>query len=52
MEREKEIEKVKEFAYLRYMLQKNGGQDAQVKERVRRTATVVKQVWNIGKRRF
>lgn len=50
MEREKE--KVKEFAYLEYKLQRNGGQEAQIRDRVRRAAAVMGQVWGIGKRRF
>lgn len=34
------------------MFQKNGGQEAQVKDRVKRVALVMGQVWRIGKRRF
>jgi len=48
----KAIEEVKQFQYLGYTLQKNGGQEAHVKERVRRAAVVMGQVWGIGKRRF
>lgn len=39
------IEEVKEFNYLGYVLQKNGGQEAQVKARVRRAAVVMGMVW-------
>ncbi|XP_011883922.1 PREDICTED: golgin subfamily A member 6-like protein 22, partial [Vollenhovia emeryi] len=46
------IEEVKEFGYLGYKLQRNGGQEAQVRERVRRAATAMRQVWGIGKRKF
>lgn len=35
------IEEVKQFQYLGYVLQKNGGQEAHVKERVRRAAVVM-----------
>ncbi|XP_071582157.1 uncharacterized protein [Temnothorax nylanderi] len=35
-----------------YTLQRNGGQEAHVKERVRKAAVVMGQVWEIGKRRF
>jgi len=46
------VEEVKEFNYLGYTLQRNGGQEAHVKERVRKAAAVMGQVWGIGKRRF
>ena len=46
------IEEVKEFCYLGYVFQKNGGQEAQIKDRVRRAAAVMGQVWGIGKRRY
>lgn len=46
------IEDVREFAYLRYTLQKNGGQEAHVRDRVRRAAAIMGQVWGIEKRRF
>lgn len=32
--------------------QKNGGQEAQIKDRIRRAAVTMGQVWGIGKRRF
>lgn len=38
--------------YLGYVLQKNGGQEAYIKGRIRRAAVVMGQVWGIGKRRF
>ncbi|XP_067217103.1 LINE-1 retrotransposable element ORF2 protein [Linepithema humile] len=46
------IEEVKEFRYLGYIIQRNGGQGAQIRERVRKATTVMGQVWGIGKRRF
>ncbi|XP_036148444.1 uncharacterized protein LOC118647508 [Monomorium pharaonis] len=46
------IEEVKEYCYLGYVLQKNGGQEAQIKGRVRRAAAVMGQIWGIGKRRY
>jgi hypothetical protein len=48
----KRIEEVKEFTYLGYRLQRNGGQEAQVKERIKKAAMVMAEVWGIGKRRF
>lgn len=48
----KVIEEVKEFTYLGYNIQKNGGQERHVRERVRKAAAVMGQVWGIGKRRF
>lgn len=35
-----------------YVLQKNGAQEAQIRDRRRKTAAVMGQVWGIGKRRF
>ncbi|XP_024883827.1 uncharacterized protein LOC112462336 [Temnothorax curvispinosus] len=48
----KELEEVKEFRYLGYVFQRNGGQEAQIRERIKKTATVMGKVWGIGKRRF
>jgi len=48
----KKLEEVKEFRYLGYILQRNGGQEAQVKERIKRAAAVMGKVWRIGKRKF
>lgn len=45
----KRIEEVKEFNYLEYVLQKNGDQEAQIREKERKTA-VMGQVWGIEKR--
>lgn len=52
--KDKKIEEVKEFAYLPrvYTLQRNEEQEAQVRNRVRRAAAVIGQVWGIGERRF
>lgn len=46
------IEEIKEFRYLGYTLQRNGGQEAHVRERLRKAAVIMGQVWEIGKRRF
>lgn len=43
---------MKEFRYLGYMMQRNGGQDAHVKDRIKRTAVIMGQVWGTGKKRF
>jgi len=48
----RKIEKVKEIKYLRYVLQKNRGQEPQIRERAKKAATIMGQVWGIGKRRF
>ena len=48
----KKIEEVKKFTYLGYVVQKNGRQEEQVRERVRRGAAVMGHVWSIGKKRF
>ena len=46
------LEEVKEMKYLGYVLQRNGGQEAQVRDRIRKAMAVMRQVWGIGKRRF
>lgn len=46
------IEVIKEYTYLGYTLQKNGGQDAHIRERVKKAVAAIRQVWGIGKRRF
>lgn len=43
---------MKKYKYLRYVMQRNGGQDAHIRERIKRAAVVMIQVWGIGKRRF
>lgn len=39
------IEEVKEYKYLGYILQKKEGQEAHVRNKVKRTAAVMGQVW-------
>jgi len=46
------IEEVKEFKYLGFTFQKNGGLDGHIRDRVKKGAAVMGQVWGIGKRRF
>lgn len=48
----KEIEEVKEYKYLGYRFQRNGGQEAQVRDKVEKVAVVMGQIWGIGKKRF
>lgn len=48
----KKIEEVREFTYLGYKMQRNGGQEAHVREKIKRAAAVMGQIWSIGKRRF
>lgn len=43
---------MKEFKYLGYVIQRNGGQEAQIRDRVKRAAAVMGGVWGIEKRRF
>lgn len=47
----KTIEEVKEFKYLGFVLQRNGGQEAHIKDRVKVAAAAMGQIWGIGKRR-
>lgn len=46
------LEEVKEFKYLGYVVKRNGGQEAHVRERVKKAREAMRQVWGIGKRRF
>jgi len=48
----KVIEEVREFKYLGYVLQTNGGQEAQVKDRIRKAAAGMGKIWGLGKRKF
>lgn len=48
----KEIEEVKRFQYLRYVLMANGKQKKHVENRVTKGVIVMRKVWGIGKRRF
>ena len=50
--RGKEVEEVKDFKYLGYRLMRNGSQEAQIKERVKKAAVVMRSVWEIGMRLF
>lgn len=46
------MEKVKNFVYLGNKLQRNGGQKEHVRERMRKAAAIMGQVWDLRKRRF
>lgn len=46
------MEEVKEFKYLGYIFQRNGGQEAHLRDRVKKETAVMGQMWNLGKRRF
>lgn len=46
------MEEVKEFKYLGYVFQRNKGREAHIRNRVRKAAAVMRQVWEIEKRRF
>lgn len=40
----KRIEKVREYSYLKYVMQRNGGQEAHIRERVKRATMAMRQV--------
>lgn len=42
------MEEVKEISYLGYIMQKNGGVEKHINERIRRATIVMKQTWSIG----
>lgn len=48
----REIEEVKEFKYLGYVIRYNGSQEAHIRDRVRKGAAILEQVWGVGKRKF
>lgn len=48
----KEIEEVKEWKYLGFILKRDEGMETQVRDRVEKARVVMGQVWRIGKRRF
>jgi hypothetical protein len=48
----RKLEEVKEFRYLGYTLQRNRGQEEHVRERIKKAAAVMGQVWGIWKRRY
>lgn len=50
--KEKEIEEIKNFTYLEYTVQSNGGQKMHVRERLRKGMAVMRPIWGMGKRRF
>lgn len=49
---EEVIEEVKDFIYLGYHFQKNGGTEMHMRETVKKTMMAMKQTWGIGERRF
>ncbi|XP_071572662.1 uncharacterized protein [Temnothorax nylanderi] len=46
------IEEVKEMKYLGYVMQKNGGSEKHIEDRMRRATIAMKQIWSIGERLF
>ncbi|XP_024884387.1 uncharacterized protein LOC112462700 [Temnothorax curvispinosus] len=46
------IQEVKEFEYLGFILQRNGGHTKHIRERVRRATSVMKKTWILGERKF
>jgi len=46
------VEEVKEMKYLGYIMQKNGGAEKHINERLRRATIAVRQIWSIGERMF
>lgn len=49
---EESIEEVKEMRYLGYIMQKNGGAEKHIMERIRRATIAMKMTWSIGERLF
>jgi len=47
-----EIEEVKEIKYLEYILQKNGGAEKHIRERLRRAIIAMKNTWSTGEKLF
>jgi len=43
---------VREYKYIGYVMQRNEEQEAQIRDRMERTAAIMGQIWEIGKRRF
>lgn len=43
------MEEIKEFKNLRYVLKQSGGQKAQIKDRMKRSAMVMRHVWELEK---
>lgn len=50
--KEERIKEVKSFKYLGFISKKNGGMETYIRDRIKREAAVMGQVWGIGKRRF
>lgn len=50
--REREIEKVDEYKYLGYVFRRNGRQERQIRNRVRKAGEALRSVWGIEKRLF
>lgn len=50
--KKKVIEEVKRYTYLGYTMQRNRGQEVHIRERVKKGAAVMGQVWGIRKRKF
>lgn len=48
----REIEKVKEFSYLGFKLQRNDDVKKHMRERIRKANIVIKEVWGIDERIF
>ncbi|XP_076660673.1 uncharacterized protein LOC143364045, partial [Halictus rubicundus] len=46
------IEEVEEVKYLGYIFKKNGGQERQIEDRIRKGGGAMRSVWGIGKRHF
>lgn len=49
---EEELEEVKEFSYLGYIMQKNGGAEKHILERRKKAMITMKKTWSIGERLF
>lgn len=43
------MKEVKEYKYLGYAIRRNRGREAHIRERRRKAAAVMREVWGIGK---
>jgi len=48
----REVEEVNSCRYLGYVFQRDGKQEEQIKDRVKKGMLVMGQIWGIGKRKF
>jgi len=52
MWKRKRIDEVSEFKYLGYVLNKNGGDDGQIRELKKKGNIIIRKIWGLGERIF